>query len=103
MVYFLRLSSGAIYVGCSTDLDQRLDDHVCGQVCRTTQVDPRVAILRVGILPTFSEARRREAQLKRWSGAKKSALVLGDFDHLRELSQSRVQTAGNLPGGSSKC
>jgi putative endonuclease len=88
-VYFLRLNSGTIYVGCSTNLDQRLDDHLCGQACRTTQVDPPAAILRVEILPTFSEARRREAQLKRWSRAKKEALIRGELTVLRKLSHSR--------------
>jgi putative endonuclease len=89
VVYFLLLSSGTIYVGCSTDLDQRLDDHLCGQGCRTTQIDPPVAILRVEILPTFSDVRTREAQLKRWSRAKKQALVKGELERLHVLSQSR--------------
>lgn len=31
VVYFLRLSNGWIYVGCSTDLELRLADHVKGQ------------------------------------------------------------------------
>ena len=89
VVYFLRLSSGTIYVGCSTDLDQRLDDHMSGQACRTTQVDRPIAVLRVEVLLTFPEARRREAQLKRWSRAKKAALIRGDSLVLRQLSRSR--------------
>jgi putative endonuclease len=42
----------------------------------------------------MAEARRREAQLKRWSRAKKEALIRSDFDHLRKLSQSRDQSIG---------
>jgi hypothetical protein len=38
---------------------------------------------------TFAEARARESQLKRWSRPKKEALIRGDLDHLRVLSQSQ--------------
>jgi len=47
-----------------------------------------VAVLRIELLPTFSAARHREAQLKRWSRAKKEALVRGDSADLRCLSSS---------------
>ncbi len=89
VVYFLRLGSGIIYIGASMDLPQRLDDHRSGQACRTTQFDRPVAMLRVEACTTFAEARAREAQLKRWSRAKKEALVRGDMDGLRALSKSR--------------
>jgi predicted GIY-YIG superfamily endonuclease len=89
MVYFLRLRSGALYIGASEDLEQRLEDHVAGQACRTTQLDPPVALLRLERLSTFSDARRREAQLKRWSRAKKEALIRGDATRLKSLARSR--------------
>lgn len=88
MVYFLRLRSGILYVGCSTDLKQRLADHEAGQACRTTALDPPVAVLRIGLFATFSAARFREAQLKRWSRAKKESLIRGDTVELRRLSRS---------------
>jgi len=40
-------------------------------------------------LPTFSDARKRESQIKRWSRAKKEALVAGDIVKLQKLSKSR--------------
>jgi putative endonuclease len=89
VVYFLRLRSDMLYIGASVALEQRLDDHTSGQACRTTALDPPVALLRVELCSTFSEARRREAQLKRWSRQKKEALVRGDLDRLRKLSRSR--------------
>ena len=91
VVYFLRLTSGVIYVGTSTDLEQRILDHYCGRACRTTHVDRPRAILRVEIHDTFAAARAREAQVKRWSRAKKEALVSGDLDRLIHLSKSRMQ------------
>jgi predicted GIY-YIG superfamily endonuclease len=89
VVYFLRLRSGIIYFGASTDFEQRLEDHTSGQACRTTALDPPAAILRVEIFASFSAARSREAQLKRWSRAKKEALIQGDKNQLRALSRSR--------------
>ena len=89
VVYFLRLRSGAFYIGVSEDLEQRLEDHASGKACRTTQLDLPVALLRIEILATFSEARTREAQIMRWSRAKKEALIAGALDRLHMLSQSR--------------
>jgi putative endonuclease len=103
VVYFLRLRSGILYVGASVDLAQRLDDHVTGQACRTTVLDPPLALLRVEICSTFAEARRRESQLKHWSRPKKESLVRGDFGRLRKLSQSRDQTVGKGLGVSVNC
>lgn len=91
VVYFLRLRSGALYIGTSTDLAQRLQDHVYGQACRTTKMDPPGALLRVEPYPAFSAARTREAQLKRWSRAKKEALVSGDPAALSHLARSREE------------
>ena len=71
------------------DLAQRLDDHYSGQACRTTQIDRPSAVLRIETCVTFSEARRREAQLKRWSQAKKEALIWGKLGLLHTLSKSR--------------
>ena len=89
VVYFLRLRSGIIYIGASEDLEQRLEDHASGQACRTTQLDPPASILRLEIYSSFSEARSREAQLKRWTRAKKEALIADDAKRLHALSQSR--------------
>jgi predicted GIY-YIG superfamily endonuclease len=89
VVYFLRLRSGTIYIGSSTDFEQRLDDHLTGQACRTTQLDPPVAVLRIETYATFSDARRRELQIKRWSRAKKEALIREDRELLKTLSRSR--------------
>lgn len=86
--YILRLRSGALYVGATTDIDQRYADHGSGRACRSTRLDPPVALIYAEELPTFSDARQREAQVKRWSRAKKEALVDGDRAVLRSLARS---------------
>lgn len=87
--YILRLRSGAFYPGATTDLRQRYQDHCDGKACRTTRLDPPAELVYSEEMPTFSDARRREAQVKRWSRAKKEALVAGDAEALRRLSKSR--------------
>jgi predicted GIY-YIG superfamily endonuclease len=89
VVYVLRLRSGQVYIGSTTQLGQRLADHASGYACRTTNLDPPVALLHLETFDSFSSARHREAQLKRWSLAKKEALVRGDVTVLRRLARSR--------------
>jgi len=88
-LYILRLKSGNLYIGATTDLDQRCQEHFEGKACRSTKVDPPVALVYQEEFETNVKARRREAQVKRWSGAKKEALVSGDMAKLRKLSKSR--------------
>ncbi|HUG09409.1 MAG TPA: GIY-YIG nuclease family protein [Opitutaceae bacterium] len=89
VVYLLRLRSGTLKIGATTDLEKRLADHLSGNACRTTQLDPPTFLLRTEVCATFTEARRREAQLKRWSRAKKESIAAGDLAALRNLSKSR--------------
>ena len=87
--YILRLKSGQLYIGATNDLKQRYQDHLNGRACLTTKLDPPLKLAYSESLPTFSDARKREAQIKRWSRAKKEALVAGDLVGLRNLSRSK--------------
>jgi putative endonuclease len=87
--YILRLHSGTLYLGATMNLEERYKDHLTGKACRTSKVDSPVALVYSEKFETNVEARRREAQVKRWSRAKKEALVSGDMSKLRELSKSR--------------
>ena len=87
--YILRLKSSALYIGATTALGQRYKDHCSGKACRTTSLDPPIALLYSEELETFSDPRKREAQIKKWSRRKKEALVSGDLTKLKGLSKSR--------------
>ena len=91
--YILRLKSGGLYIGATKDLEQRYKEHRSGKACRTTKFDPPVEIVYSEELSTFSDARKREAQIKRWSRAKEKALVSGNMDKLHLLAKSREQRA----------
>jgi predicted GIY-YIG superfamily endonuclease len=87
--YILRLNPGALYVGSTADLNQRYRDHCSGKACRTTSLDPPIALLYCKELETFTDARRREAQVKRWSRGKREALASGDLTTLHRLAKRR--------------
>ncbi len=87
--YILRLRSGTLYPGATKNLEERYKAHIAGNACRTTKLDLPVEVVYSESFPTFSDARKREAQIKRWSRAKKEALVAGDMVKLRNLSKSR--------------
>ena len=86
--YILRLQSGTLYPGATTDLRRRWQEHTAGTACRTTKIDPPAALVYHEKFATFSDARHREAQIKRWRKRKKEALVAGNKDLLRKLAVS---------------
>jgi putative endonuclease len=86
--YLLRLRSALLYAVATTDLKKRYEEHLSGKACRTTTLDAPVSLVYSEKFETFSEARRREAQIKRWSRAKKEALVSGDLTNVKQLSKS---------------
>lgn len=86
--YILRLQSGTLYIGATKNLEKRYAEHRAGSAGRTTSLDPPLSLVYSEEHNSFSEARQREAQVKRWSRAKKEALVAGDKDKLRALSKS---------------
>jgi len=88
-VYLLRLKSGGLYIGACNDIDKRYAEHCRGNASRTTKIDPPVDIVYTEKFETFVEARRREVQLKRWSRAKKEALLSEDMDKLHLLAKSK--------------
>ena len=88
-VYILACSNNSYYVGHTNDLSARFNRHEKGQGAKHTSQNKPSAILYNESFPTELAAIRRERQLKRWSRAKKDALIAGDMDRLRALSVSR--------------
>ncbi len=93
-VYILRLSNDQLYVRSTENLAVRVAHHQAGTARRTTAMFRPVELLYSEPHPDRSNAVKRERQLKRWSPAKKLALVNGNMVELKRLARSRE--AGNV-------
>ena len=88
-VYILACSDGALYIGSAGDLEARLKQHGGPNGAKFTRDDPEGRLVYFeGPFP-IAIAFRRERQLKRWSRAKKLALIQNQTAVLMRLSQSR--------------
>ncbi len=88
-VYILLCVGNRFYVGSAIDVAERFRAHCAGYGARQTRIYPPLGIAHIEGPFDPESAIRREFQLKRWSRAKKEALVRGDADTLRKLSRSR--------------
>jgi predicted GIY-YIG superfamily endonuclease len=86
-VYILKCANGAFYVGYTAELDKRVATHNAGRGSAYTARNGPVTLVYSESFPSESEAMRREGQLKRWSRAKKQALIDGDMMHLHHLAK----------------
>jgi len=83
-VYILRCSDGSYYVGHTNDLRLRLDEHQSGVAANFTAFRRPVAMVYAEEHQTSLRAEKRELQLKRWSRAKKEALITHDLKALKK-------------------
>lgn len=88
-VYILKCADGSYYVGCTTNLIERERAHNAGFASEHTARHRPVRLVHSEPHDSWSAARKREAQLERWSHAKKQALVEGDLDGIHRLAKRR--------------
>ena len=77
--YILECADQSLYVGATDDPERRLQEHDEGKGADWTAARRPVRVAWTEEHPTLSSARKRENQLKRWSHAKKTALVRGSL------------------------
>ena len=84
-VYILRCADESFYVGETGDVAKRLAAHNKG--CASAHTAIRRPVQLAYVEEHFSRATSldRERQLKRWSRAKKEALIAGDSAALKKL------------------
>ena len=87
--YILKCADDSYYVGHTENLTERLDKHRNGSAARHTAAHLPIRLVHSETFPTRIEAMTRETQLKKWSHAKKEALINGDMITLKSLSKSR--------------
>ena len=74
-MYILQCSDGSFYVGHTNDLQKRLDCHNSGKGAAHTAAHLPVTMIYAEEFSCETAAITRERQIKRWSRAKKNALV----------------------------
>jgi putative endonuclease len=88
-VYIALCRNNSLYTGVTNNVKRRLKDHQTGKGGHYTSYNRLKKILYTENYKDKSEAKRREEQIKRWSRAKKLALIKGNRKELRSLSKSR--------------
>ena len=74
-VYILRCADDCLYIGETADPSQRMADHQEGSACAFTSRRRPVELAHLEPFANRGAALERERQLKRWTRAKKEALI----------------------------
>ena len=97
-VYLLRCADGSYYTGHTDNLEQRMGQHHAGSIpgCYTFNKRPLTLVWSQDF-PSRLEALESEMQIKRWSRAKKEALIASDWATLKLLAKSRTNRKNDVP------
>ena len=86
-VYLLLCDQKTYYVGSTNDFDKRLKEHQNKQSFFTKKFSD-LTLVYTEKHNSRREAELRERQIKKWSIAKKKALIDQDIEKLKKLSKS---------------
>jgi putative endonuclease len=86
--YILECERDRLYVGSCEDIESRFIAHSKGFGAKYTQHFKPVRVAFAQSFTTRAEAMQREAQVKKWSRAKKLALIENNINQLKHLSKS---------------
>ncbi|PIQ67785.1 hypothetical protein COY25_02865 [Candidatus Uhrbacteria bacterium CG_4_10_14_0_2_um_filter_41_7] len=75
-VYLARCKDNSLYTGTCVDIQAREDKHNAGTGAKYTRAKRPVKIIYFEEFKTLSDARKREAEIKKWSKSKKEELIL---------------------------
>ena len=86
-VYILLCDQKTLYVGMTNNFERRLSEHLKKESVYTKKFS-EINCVYVEKLASRRDAEKRETQIKKWSTAKKWALINGDKALLIKLSKS---------------
>lgn len=86
-VYILRFLDNNLYIGQTNNLPSRLKSHLnkTTKAAKFTKDHGNFKLVYKEIFNSRLEAMRREKQIKKWTRAKKEALIVGDVELLKKL------------------
>ncbi|MDD5441673.1 MAG: GIY-YIG nuclease family protein [Candidatus Omnitrophica bacterium] len=74
-LYIARCRDGTLYVGITKDVLRRIKEHNTTNKCRYTRFRKPITLIYSEKCESHSQALKREAEVKKWSRAKKLALI----------------------------
>lgn len=84
-VYILGTSDNKLYVGHTNDLFRRSQDHANSLGAKYIKDHGRFTLVYSEKFGTRADAMKREKQIKRWTRAKKEALIASNLGLLKKL------------------
>jgi len=89
-VYILKCADDTYYTGVTSNLEQRLFQHSTGfyKNSYTSKRRP-ITLMFYAEFTDITIAIAKEKQVKKWSRAKKEALINGEFDSLINLAKKK--------------
>ena len=92
-VYILECADGSNYVGSTTDIDVRLQEHNSGRGAAYTRRRLPVQLAWAEHYDSVAEAFAMEKRLQDWRRAKREAVIRGELHLLPELSRHRADNS----------
>ena len=84
-LYILKCADDSYYVGSTSNLERRLEEHRTGSFKGYTRSRRPVKLVWSSELPTQNDAFLLERKIKGWTHAKKEALIRGDWDGIHQI------------------
>lgn len=78
------------------DINNRLKEHNSTKGAKYLRAKKPFKLVYSEEYPDIKTAMRREIQIKKWTKAKKEALIKGDLKLLRQLYNPKYQSSNNL-------
>jgi len=88
-IYILLCSDNSYYIGVTNNIQNRIIQHESGSDSLSYTFNKRpIKLVYTETFNDIKQAIEREKQLKKWSRAKKEALINNETDKLKELSKN---------------
>ena len=100
-IYILKCSDGSFYTGSTTNLLKRFNEHNFGEGSNWTKNQLPIKLVFSQEMPDKNQAYVVEQQIKKWTRAKKQALINGQWDLLKYFSKKPKFRKGKLVTNSS--
>ncbi|RTE51711.1 GIY-YIG nuclease family protein [Arenibacter aquaticus] len=89
-VYILKCSDNSYYTGVTSNLNQRIFQHISGAHTDSYTYKRRpISLVFFAEFTDINLAIETEKQIKKWSRAKKEALINNEFEKLPNLAKKR--------------